>query len=125
LRCAALRYMVSGAIAGVAEHCVMFPVDTIKTHMQVAKSKETSLVQTVRYKASPRSVGLAWVPCVGALLGCLAWARLGWVLCHGPGLPLTRSVRPQVHHADRGCECYVPRCWRTVYRLWPGPRILL
>ena len=26
--------MVAGAIAGVAEHTVMFPVDTVKTHVQ-------------------------------------------------------------------------------------------
>ena len=26
--------MMAGATAGVAEHCVMFPVDTVKTRMQ-------------------------------------------------------------------------------------------
>jgi len=33
-----LIHFVSGAIAGTAEHCGMFPVDTIKTHLQANKS---------------------------------------------------------------------------------------
>jgi solute carrier family 25 iron transporter 28/37 len=40
--------MVAGALAGVSEHCVMFPMDTVKTRMQVAGSAETSLVGTAR-----------------------------------------------------------------------------
>ena len=43
------RYMIAGAFAGVAEHCVMFPMDTVKTRMQVAGSVETSLVGTARF----------------------------------------------------------------------------
>lgn len=50
--------MVAGAMAGVAEHCVMFPMDTVKTRMQVAGSVETSLVETAR-SVSPRSTGFA------------------------------------------------------------------
>jgi solute carrier family 25 iron transporter 28/37 len=29
-------HMLSGAIAGTVEHCAMFPLDTIKTRMQMA-----------------------------------------------------------------------------------------
>ena len=29
-----VHHMVAGSIAGIAEHTVMFPVDTIKTHVQ-------------------------------------------------------------------------------------------
>ena len=29
-----LQHLLAGAVAGVAEHAVMFPVDTIKTRMQ-------------------------------------------------------------------------------------------
>jgi len=29
-----LQHMIAGAAAGVAEHCAMFPIDTIKTNMQ-------------------------------------------------------------------------------------------
>jgi len=32
-------HLIAGAIAGTAEHCGMFPVDTIKTHLQASKSK--------------------------------------------------------------------------------------
>lgn len=30
----ALQYMLAGAVAGVAEHVAMYPVDTVKTRMQ-------------------------------------------------------------------------------------------
>lgn len=50
---AARRYMIAGAMAGVAEHCVMFPMDTVKTRMQVAGSAETSLVATARSVRPP------------------------------------------------------------------------
>jgi hypothetical protein len=30
------RYMMAGAVAGMVEHVAMFPVDTIKTRMQVS-----------------------------------------------------------------------------------------
>ena len=29
-----VQYMLAGAVAGVAEHVAMFPVDTVKTRMQ-------------------------------------------------------------------------------------------
>ncbi|KAJ4840479.1 hypothetical protein Tsubulata_000393 [Turnera subulata] len=32
------QYMISGSIAGLAEHMAMFPVDTVKTHMQALGS---------------------------------------------------------------------------------------
>lgn len=34
------KYMLAGAIAGMVEHVAMFPVDTIKTRMQVKNKKE-------------------------------------------------------------------------------------
>lgn len=34
-----LKHMVSGSMAGIMEHCGMFPFDTIKTHMQAQKKK--------------------------------------------------------------------------------------
>lgn len=30
-----LAHMVAGALAGISEHCAMYPVDTVKTRMQV------------------------------------------------------------------------------------------
>ena len=50
---AGCRYMIAGAMAGVSEHCVMFPMDTVKTRMQVAGSVETSLVGTARLVCPP------------------------------------------------------------------------
>ena len=40
--------MVSGACAGMAEHCVMFPFDTIKTRMQVAGGANGTVLETLR-----------------------------------------------------------------------------
>jgi hypothetical protein len=40
--------MISGAFAGMAEHCVMFLFDTVKTCMQVAGSRSAGLLQTAR-----------------------------------------------------------------------------
>ena len=34
------QHAVSGSIAGLAEHSVMFPVDTIKTIMQVRRAPQ-------------------------------------------------------------------------------------
>jgi solute carrier family 25 iron transporter 28/37 len=34
-----IKHMFAGSMAGVMEHCGMFPFDTIKTHMQVQKKK--------------------------------------------------------------------------------------
>ena len=42
------RYMIAGALAGIAEHCVMFPVDTVKTRMQIAGAGEVSMINTAR-----------------------------------------------------------------------------
>ena len=55
------RYMVAGAFAGVSEHCVMFPMDTVKTRMQVAGARETSLLETAR-SARSRSLAFSWAP---------------------------------------------------------------
>jgi len=38
-----LKHMLAGAIAGTVEHCGMFPLDTIKTHMQAFQVKNIAL----------------------------------------------------------------------------------
>mmetsp|Transcript_16724 Transcript_16724/g.23252 ORF Transcript_16724/g.23252 Transcript_16724/m.23252 type:complete len:315 (-) Transcript_16724:71-1015(-) len=42
-----LKHLIAGAIAGTAEHCAMFPIDTIKTNMQ-AQGGPTGVMQTTR-----------------------------------------------------------------------------
>lgn len=39
---------ISGAIAGFTEHLVMFPVDTIKTRLQVAGTKGMPVYSGIR-----------------------------------------------------------------------------
>uniref|UniRef100_A0A6B2LDM0 Mitochondrial carrier protein n=1 Tax=Arcella intermedia TaxID=1963864 RepID=A0A6B2LDM0_9EUKA len=41
-------HFVAGALAGTAEHCGMFPVDTIKTHMQAHREGMHSMTSTAR-----------------------------------------------------------------------------
>jgi len=41
-----IHHMVAGSIAGIAEHTVMFPVDTIKTHVQCERCSMTKCAQT-------------------------------------------------------------------------------
>lgn len=48
------QHMMAGSFAGLAEHTVMFPVDTLKTHMQVLRSSPASTIQEL--------VGAAGVP---------------------------------------------------------------
>eukprot|EP01119_Soliformovum_irregulare_P006121 TRINITY_DN178_c0_g1_i1.p1 TRINITY_DN178_c0_g1~~TRINITY_DN178_c0_g1_i1.p1 ORF type:complete len:294 (-),score=31.39 TRINITY_DN178_c0_g1_i1:218-1099(-) len=43
-----LKHLIAGAMAGTAEHCVMFPVDTIKTIMQASGASSTSIGSTMR-----------------------------------------------------------------------------
>jgi len=31
--------MIAGSCAGIVEHCGMFPIDTIKTHVQVSEQQ--------------------------------------------------------------------------------------
>jgi len=45
-------HMLAGAAAGTAEHCGMFPIDTIKTSMQAHGSAFTSIRETASYIAS-------------------------------------------------------------------------
>jgi solute carrier family 25 iron transporter 28/37 len=33
------KHMFAGSMAGIMEHCGMFPFDTVKTHMQASKNK--------------------------------------------------------------------------------------
>ena len=55
--------MVAGSIAGIVEHTVMFPMDTIKTHVQCARCGKR--VAEVCAKGAPLSSKLRW-PASGA-----------------------------------------------------------
>ena len=41
-----LNHMVAGSMAGLAEHITIFPIDTIKTHIQCEKCGSISPFQT-------------------------------------------------------------------------------
>ncbi|KAI8372805.1 mitochondrial carrier domain-containing protein [Radiomyces spectabilis] len=42
---------MAGALAGIAEHCAMYPVDSIKTRMQVIQSTRPSVLVTATHAA--------------------------------------------------------------------------
>ncbi|XP_041985414.1 mitoferrin isoform X2 [Aricia agestis] len=45
-----ITHMTAGAIAGVMEHCVMYPLDSVKTRMQSLRSAHnSSIVETFRH----------------------------------------------------------------------------
>ena len=41
-----VNHMIAGSIAGLAEHVMMFPIDTVKTHIQCDKCGSVSPLQT-------------------------------------------------------------------------------
>jgi len=48
------QHAVAGSVAGVFEHSVMFPVDTVKTHMQVNAATRATLLEMVQAQGVPR-----------------------------------------------------------------------
>ena len=53
--------MFAGAMAGIMEHCIMFPVDCVKTRMQAlacdkTKFKSASILANLRYIAKTEGV---------------------------------------------------------------------
>ncbi|XP_028165875.1 mitoferrin-1-like [Ostrinia furnacalis] len=43
-------HMTAGAIAGVMEHCIMYPLDSVKTRMQSLRTAHNSTItETFRY----------------------------------------------------------------------------
>ncbi|KPJ12116.1 Mitoferrin [Papilio machaon] len=45
-----VTHMTAGAIAGVMEHCIMYPLDSVKTRMQSLRSAHNgSIRETLRY----------------------------------------------------------------------------
>src|SRR5690554_3896369 len=47
-----IQHMIAGSIAGLAEHTCMFPVDTLKTHIQCERCGSANPVNTLRYVES-------------------------------------------------------------------------
>jgi len=52
---ASMNHFIAGAIAGTAEHCGMYPVDTIKTHIQ-AYPRHLGLIETSRMIFNERGI---------------------------------------------------------------------
>jgi solute carrier family 25 iron transporter 28/37 len=43
-----LNHCIAGSIAGIIEHLALYPVDTIKTHLQVARHKRLRFTNTAK-----------------------------------------------------------------------------
>lgn len=63
--------MAAGSIAGIMEHTVMFPVDAIKTRMQVAGAGEAyrGLLSSISMVTSSEGVSALWRGVVSVVLG--------------------------------------------------------
>ena len=48
------QHAVAGSMAGVAEHSVMFPIDTMKTHMQVHRAPTSTIFELITSCGVPR-----------------------------------------------------------------------
>lgn len=58
-----LANMLAGAFAGVMEHTLMYPIDAIKTHMQIVGSSYTihkSIIRSLRWMTSSEGVKSLW-----------------------------------------------------------------
>ena len=62
-------HALAGSIAGVAEHSVMFPIDTMKTHAQVLRATPSTIAELVASCGVPRlwrGVQTMFVGCIPA-----------------------------------------------------------
>lgn len=55
-----LQHLIAGAVAGTAEHCVMFPVDTIKTMMQGAVGTNLGVIATTKIALQQHGFSGMW-----------------------------------------------------------------
>ena len=62
-----LAHMTAGALAGITEHCLMFPVDTIKTRRQVAAPLATAHTPCKPACQAARAQGSSTVTCSSSL----------------------------------------------------------
>ncbi|KAI8374788.1 mitoferrin-1 [Blakeslea trispora] len=62
-----LQNAFAGALAGIAEHCVMYPVDSIKTRMQVISTTSSTVTQML--KESPVTLRSLWKGVNSVVLG--------------------------------------------------------
>lgn len=83
--CFFLQHMIAGALAGMGEHVVMFPVDTIKTRMQALahpgqQVRMNQVVSSLMWRTDTHS------------LSQINWSH--WSLTH---FPLIQFVNMQLH----------------------------
>jgi hypothetical protein len=84
------QHAVAGSAAGLAEHSVMFPVDTVKTHMQVNAATRASLLQMVQAQGVPRM----WRGVQTMLAGCIP--------AHAAYFSIFEALKPRLTHAAMG-----------------------
>lgn len=77
-----IQHMIAGSAAGVAEHVVMFPVDTYKTHLQFARGKASvSFLDLARQGGVLRlwrgvfPVAIACIPSHAAYFSAYEWGK--------------------------------------------------
>jgi len=84
------QHAVAGSAAGLAEHSVMFPVDTMKTHMQVNSATRASLLEMIQAQGVPRM----WRGVQTMFTGCIP--------AHAAYFSIFEALKPQLTHAAMG-----------------------
>ena len=84
------QHAVAGSAAGLAEHSVMFPVDTVKTHMQVNSATRTSLLEMVQAQGIPRM----WRGVQTMFTGCIP--------AHALYFSIFKALKPRLTQAAMG-----------------------
>ena len=77
------HHMIAGSCAGLAEHVSIFPIDTLKTHVQCERCGSTSPMQT--WNCATRIVGREgifrlWRGVSAMFAGCIPGTTLPWCL---------------------------------------------
>jgi solute carrier family 25 iron transporter 28/37 len=70
-----IHHMVAGSLAGLAEHVTMFPIDTLKTHLQCERcingSKPTQTFQCAANLIREKGVLRLWRGVGATFSGCV------------------------------------------------------
>ncbi|ORX61996.1 mitochondrial carrier [Hesseltinella vesiculosa] len=66
---AMIHNALAGALAGIAEHCAMYPVDSIKTRMQVIQTSTTTMQPTLTLNGNANSFKNLWRGVNSVVLG--------------------------------------------------------
>lgn len=78
-----MHHVLAGSVAGLAEHVCMFPMDTVKTHVQCERCGSTSPMKTLNCAArivNREGVFRLWRGVSAMFAGCIPGTLINIVL---------------------------------------------